>query len=161
MKTLSGTDTSIEYWVAELNGYLSAVSHLNDAVGYRHGFYSDLIYLGDLCPLAAINQYVGKSCDDIVEIDLKVEAQQIEKYVLNNFSRGNGVAEDQRTNFVLEQFRWHIQEYVSLAAGYGPEKNRWLLREESERSSKSSLFVQIDGYILVMVFHWRIDDVDL
>ncbi|WIO73503.1 hypothetical protein QP938_09345 [Porticoccaceae bacterium LTM1] len=161
MKTLGNAKKDIEYWVAELNGYMSAVSHVNDAVGFRHGFWADLIYLEGVEPLQAIRNYIDDPNPKINEIDSQVETQQIREFVFHNFLLGKEFQESEETNFILNQFIWHIQDYISLASGFRVGLNRWLYRCDSDDQSSASIFIHIKGYIAVMNFHWRIEHVDV
>ncbi|WP_196161522.1 hypothetical protein [Reinekea sp. G2M2-21] len=137
---------------------MSAISHVNDAIGHRHGFWADLIYLEGMDPKLAINEYIDDSNPKVSEIDLRIEMEQIEEYVFHNFLLGKDYEDSRETYFILEQFRWHIQEYVSLAAEHGSETNRWLYRVDTDSQSTAAVFVHIKEYVLVMNFHWRVEN---
>ena len=160
IRTLRKTDKGIEYWVAVLNGYLSAISHINDAVGYRHGYFADLIYLEGLDPKQAIGQYLKQKSPALEEIDLRKEKALIEEYVFHNFLLGKEYEVSEETNFILEQFRWHIQEYISLTADHGLEKTRYLYENRSDDQSFTGIFIHIKELVLVLNFQWRVEQIN-
>lgn len=159
MKTLRKT-INIEKYISELNGYLAAAGHLNDAVGYRHGFFADLIWLDGRSVRSAIREYIGKEPITLQETDIGGEERIIEKYIFNNFLLGEKIEDTKNISFVKEQLRWHIQDYIEIAALNLKEGCRWVYHEKEENKEITTIFIKIGDHLAVMSFGIRKEDLE-
>ncbi len=138
-------------YVAELNGYLLAISHLNDEVGWRHGFSAKCVELLGRNSLSVAKELVGDSNVTLEATDARGELSIIKRNVFRNFMFGN-VVED-GVGFIKEQIVWHIQDYVSLVVGDEiNDSKRWFCSVLSGEALEEFVFVENNDRLLMLVF---------
>jgi len=148
---------NIHKWCGVLNGYLTAISHLNDNVGFRHGFFAELIPTNSEDSGATIKGYLNDPDFKQRKIGLREEQKIIEKYVMHNFLFGQEGIDSKNISFIKEQFTWHIQEYLSFIEIDTPEMGKWEYSKASEKDETTLIFTNYGSWILVMNFHFRIE----
>ena len=101
--------TSISKYIVELNGYLSAISDLNDQVGHRHGYYSSYKKIGESDPVAYIRAKFGEQAFvNLQESDLRKENSLIKSYALCNAANADLLDAETRRPGLTETITWRV-----------------------------------------------------
>ena len=151
MKLLS-QEISLEKYISELNGYLSAVSHLNDAIGFRHGFYADIIYLDNRSIHDAVEEYTNITQIELKELNLRDELRIIKKYIFNNFMLGETLSDSKNISFIKEQLGWHIQDYVDIGTQTLKVEKRLTFTQTEEAGETTFIFIKVGNNLIVICF---------
>ena len=150
---------TMEKHISELNGYLSAVSHLNDQQGYRHGFSADLIKTKSKSPTEAIGEYLKNESPKLEEMHIREEREIIEYYTFNNFLFNECNPSKKTLSFIREKIRWHIQEYFTIVEQSETELAKYKFTQEDHESKTTYIFTVYEEKIVIMIFHFRHEEI--
>lgn len=148
-------EISVKKYITELRGYLAALSHLNDQIGYRHGFSADLVSLNGRDAISVAKEYLEDSAAEFAELSLREETEIITKYIFNNFNLGAKMHDVEKLNFIKEQFVWHIQDYFTLVELDVKLSGRWVHRSKDDNNDICNIFYQFGDQLALMSFGIR------
>ncbi len=112
------TKGKFQNYVGQLSGYLDAVSHLNDYFDQRHGFRAVSIE-GHRSIEAELDEKLGLKNAQVQPIAnhlevIKLFSRMVRQNVFRNFLLGESLQNEGKENFIKEQLRWHIGDYIAL-----------------------------------------------
>jgi hypothetical protein len=136
--------------VSELNGFLNALRLLNDEVGFRHGFFADLVRLGSNTPQDVVRRYFKSPALPIEEVDSRQAGAVVERFIFNNYSPDEG--KEGRMPGISEQLIYYFHYYLELAALNRSIRGRWTARLGD---GEAAVITQIDDYLVLVVLSIR------
>lgn len=153
------TETNLSSWVCRLDGYLSAVSHLNDRVGGRHFFFAfelpeNLENLREFLINHFKDEYINinkiHNCIDSV----RVFSDLVTRNIFKNLFFGDSLSSRENENFIKTQLSWHIEDYITvLETESNLEPECWLVTHSQELESETeSMVFKFGDFSFIVVF---------
>ncbi|PTQ68185.1 hypothetical protein [Pseudomonas sp. GV071] len=144
---------TVEKYVNEMNGYLRAVSDLNDQVGFRHGYFADYA-IGSTDTIGVIRYKLGDAAaDNLVESNLRSEGALIRSFALRNAAGAEQMDAASRRPGLSETILWRVQEYLSFEDYCGEEiDGRWITHFVERGFSHQAIVIATTRYVVWAVF---------
>jgi len=152
---------STRKYIAELNGYLNAISDLNDQVGFRHGYFAGIKKIGALDPVDRIESMFGaEAVENLRSSNRRDECNLIKSYALCNAAGADQMDSKARKPSLTETIVWRIQQYLNLD-DYCNETihHRWISSFSERGFSCRSTFLSTASHLVWVVFSTRHDDI--
>jgi hypothetical protein len=153
------TENEFLSWVNRLDGYLSAVAHLNDRVGERHFFFANVLPVGVKDLSEFLIQNFNDEFIEISEIDnhrksIRMFSEMVQRNIFKNFFLGASLPDLDKENFIKEQLKWHIEDYITMLETVSDQKPEcWLVKHSPEFETESMVFKFGDFAFFVTFTH--------
>lgn len=151
------TETEFLGWVNRLDGYLSAVSHLNDRIGSRHFFFAFALpnNLNNIIEFL-INRFDDKNIEiqklESYSKSIRVFSDMVQRNIFINFLLGDRLHEVEKENFIKEQLIWHVEDYITMLETVADQKpESWVVKHSSELEMESMVF-KFDKFSFAVTF---------
>jgi hypothetical protein len=144
---------TVEQYVCELNGYLRAVSDLNDQVGFRHGYFAEC-QIRNEDPVAIIRSKFGDSAaENLTESNLRSEGHLIRSFALPNAAGAEQMDAASRMPGLSETIKWRVQEYLEFE-DYCDDKieGRWITHFLERGFSHQAIVIATTRHLVWAVF---------
>lgn len=153
--------TSIRKYISELNGYLRAISDLNDQVGFRHGYYASYkpIIGADIFNFIE-TKFGQEAIANLEKSDLRNENKIIAHYALCNAQGARSLNTNDRNPRLIETIVWRIQDYLSFNDYFGEKiTERWTTKFRMNSNSYEAIFISTNKHFIWIVFATRKEEI--
>ena len=149
--------SSIRKHISELNGYLRAISDLNDQVGFRHGYYASYKLITEVNVFDFIDTKFGQEAlANLEKSDLRRESKIIAHYALCNAEGARFLDANNRNPKFTEAIVWRIQDYLSFDDYFGEKiTGRWATKFWINNNNCEAIFISTTKYFIWVIFATR------